>query len=108
MSADAGAVLIRQKHVVGTDGDEPGVTDFHLVVELDQTLGLAQILRAVSSPAKHQNHGVWPLRIRKLATFARVIGQLIIRKYCANHDVRSHAVRPPFKTMRWFCEVIGP
>jgi len=43
MSADAGAVLIRQKHVVGTDGDEPGVTDFHLVVKLDQTLGLAQV-----------------------------------------------------------------
>src|ERR1700739_1945620 len=27
MSADAGAVLTRQKHVVGTNGDEPGVTE---------------------------------------------------------------------------------
>ena len=41
MSADAGAVLIRRKHVVGTDCDQAGVTDFHLVVKLDQTLGLA-------------------------------------------------------------------
>src|SRR6266849_7619987 len=40
MSADAGAVLIRRKHVVGTDSDQAGVTDFHLAVKLDQTLGL--------------------------------------------------------------------
>src|SRR5712672_4340157 len=70
MSADAGAVLIRQKHVVGTDRYEPGVTYFHLVVKLDQTLGLAPILWAVSSPAEHQDHGIWPLQIRKLAVFA--------------------------------------
>src|SRR6266850_307326 len=53
MSADAGSVLIRRKHVVGTDSDQARVTDFHLVVKLDQTLGLASLLRAVSSPAKH-------------------------------------------------------
>src|SRR5437763_1279663 len=46
--------------------------------------------RADSSPAKHQNHGIWPLQVRKLATFARVIGQLIIGKYRASYDVRSH------------------
>src|ERR1700730_11369615 len=51
MSADAGAVLIRRKHVVGTDRDYAGVTDFHLVVKLDQALRLADILRTVSSPA---------------------------------------------------------
>jgi hypothetical protein len=61
MSANAVAVLIRQKHVVRTDGDEPGITDFHLVVKLDQTLGLAPILRAVSAPTEHQDHGIWPL-----------------------------------------------
>jgi hypothetical protein len=61
MSPDAVAVLIRQKHVVGTDGDEPGIADFHLVVKLDQTVGLAPILRAESSPAKHKDHGIWPL-----------------------------------------------
>src|SRR5258708_18347812 len=61
MSADAGAILIPQKHVVSTDGDESGVTDFHLVVKLDETLGLAPLLWAVSSPAEHQHHGIWPL-----------------------------------------------
>jgi hypothetical protein len=80
MSADAVSVLIRQKHVVGAYGDEAGVTDFHLVVKLDQTLGLAPVLRAVSSPAEHQDHGIWPLQIGKLAVFARLIGQLIIGK----------------------------
>src|SRR6266404_9169304 len=95
MSADAGAVLIRLKHVVGTDGDEPGVTDFHLVVKLDQTLGLAPILWAESSPAEHQDHGIWPLQLRKLAVFACLIGQLIIGKFCASHNVRSHTVQPP-------------
>ena len=54
-------VLIRQKHVVGSDGDELGVTDFHLVVKLDQTLGLTLILWAVASPAEHNDHGIRPL-----------------------------------------------
>jgi hypothetical protein len=81
MSADAGAVLVRQKKIVGTNGDEPGVTDFHLVVKLDQALGLASILRAVASSAENQDHGIWPLKIGKLATCARMIGQLIIGKY---------------------------
>jgi len=39
MGADASAVLIRCKHVVGTDGDQAGVTDLHLTVKLDQALG---------------------------------------------------------------------
>src|ERR1700694_5854134 len=92
MSADARAVVIRRKHVVGTDGDHAGVTDFHLAVKLDQPLRLALILRAVSSPAKHKNHGIWPLQIGKLATLARVIGQLIIGKYCASYNVSSHGL----------------
>src|SRR5712675_1123149 len=107
MSPDAVAVLIRQKHVVGTDGDEPGVTDFDLVMKLDQTLGLAPILRAESSPAKHQNHRIWPLKIGKLPTFARVIGQLMIGKYCASYNVRSHAVSTSSKTMRRICFLSG-
>src|ERR1700730_15235224 len=92
MSADARAVVIRRKHVVGTDGDHAGVTDFHLAVKLDQTLGLALILRAVSSPAKHKNHGIWPLQIGELATLARMIRQLIVGKYCASYNVRSHNI----------------
>jgi hypothetical protein len=47
--------------VVGTDGDEAGVTDFHLAVKVDQTLGLALVSRAESSPAKHEDQGIWPL-----------------------------------------------
>src|ERR1700687_3327677 len=90
MSASAAAVVIRRKHVVGTDGDKAGVTDLHLAVKLDQTFGLALIPGAESSPTKHQDHGIWPLQLRKLATFARVIGQLIIGKYRASCNVRSH------------------
>src|SRR4029077_886439 len=97
MSPDAVAVLIRQKHVVGTDGDEPGVTDFHLVMKLDQPLGLAPILRGESAPTEHQDHGIWPRKTGKLPTFARVIGQLIIGKYCASYNVRSHVVEPPLR-----------
>ena len=33
MSADAGAVLIRQQQVVGTDSDQAAVTDFHLAMK---------------------------------------------------------------------------
>src|SRR5467141_5080152 len=97
MSADAVAVLIRRKHVVGADCDQAAVTDFHLAVKLDQTLGLAQIFRTVSSPAKHKDHGIWPLQIGKLATFAGVIGQLIIGKQLASYNVSSHTVQPPLR-----------
>src|ERR1700719_1842090 len=90
MSAGAATVIIGRKHVVGADGDEAGVTDLHLAVKLDQTLGLAQIPRAEPSPAQHQDHGIWPLQVGKLATFARVISQLIIGKYRASYNVRSH------------------
>jgi hypothetical protein len=40
-SASTGAILICRKHVVGTYGDQAAVTDFHLLVKLDQTFGLA-------------------------------------------------------------------
>src|ERR1700736_6377553 len=90
MSANAAAVVIRCKHVVGTDGDEAGVTDLHLAVKLGQTLGLALVPRAESSPAKHQDHGIVPLEVRQLGTFAGVIGQIIIGKYRASYNVRSH------------------
>jgi hypothetical protein len=63
MSASAGSVLVCQKHVVGAYGDEPGVADFHFVVKLDQTLGLAAILWAIPSAAEHQDHGIWPLQV---------------------------------------------
>src|SRR6266853_103505 len=75
MSASAAAVVIRRKHVVGTDGDKAGVTDLHLAVNLDQTFGLALIPGAESAPAKHQD---------------RVICQIIIGKYRAGYNVRSH------------------
>src|SRR6202171_2896493 len=66
-------------------------------MKLDQTLGLAPILRAESSPAKHADHGIGALTVRKLARFARVIAQLIIGKYCASYNVRSHVVEPPLR-----------
>jgi hypothetical protein len=62
---------------------------------------LAPIFWAISSPTEHEDHGIWPLKIGKLATLARVIGQLIIGEYCASHNVRSHAVQHPLKQ----CEV---
>src|SRR5260370_12772685 len=90
MSASAAAVVIRRKQVVGTDGDEAGITDLHLAIKLDQTLGLSLIPGTESSPAKHQDHGIWPLQVRKLAMFAGVIGQLVIGEYRARYNVCSH------------------
>jgi hypothetical protein len=90
MSADAVAVLVRRQYVIDADGDEAAVTDFHLAVKLEKTFGLAPIPRAVSTPAEHQDHGICPLKFRKFAVFARVIGQLIIGKYSASYNVCSH------------------
>jgi len=63
MSASAGSVLIRQKHVVGAYGNEPGVADFHFAVKLDQTLCLAKIFWAIPSATEHHDHGIWPLKV---------------------------------------------
>src|SRR6266853_323773 len=61
MGSSAAAIVIRRKQVVGTYSDEAGVTDLHLAVKFDQTLGLSLVPRAESSAAKHQDHGIWPL-----------------------------------------------
>ena len=90
MRVGAVAVLIRLNHVVSAYCDEAAVTDFHLAVKLEKTFGLAAIPRAVSTPAEHQDHGICPLKFRKFAVFARVIGQLLIGKYGASYNVCSH------------------
>jgi hypothetical protein len=91
MSPDPVSVFICQKHVVGADGHEPGVADFHLVVKLDQTLRLAPVLWAIPTPAEHQDQGIWPCRSESLRRLARVIGQLIIGEYRASYNICSHA-----------------
>jgi hypothetical protein len=74
MSADGSAVVIRYKHVIGTDRDKAGVTDFPLAVKLDQTFGLAQILRAVSPRLSTRIMGSGPCRsegLRRLPVFMK-------------------------------------
>jgi hypothetical protein len=94
MRSHAGTVLVGCGQVIRGDGDQPAVTDFYLVIMLDQTLGLATVLGAVASSAKHRNHRIRSLPLRKFAVLTRMIGQFIFRKGNTGHDVCSHEFRP--------------
>src|ERR1700719_5038847 len=59
---DAGAILVGFEEVVGANGDEAAVADFHLAMELDQIFGLAAVLRAKASAAEDEDHRVGALR----------------------------------------------
>ena len=63
MRVDAGAILVGFEEVVGANGDEAAVADFHLAMELDQIFGLAAVLRAKASAAEDEDHRVGALEL---------------------------------------------
>jgi hypothetical protein len=62
VSADAGAVLVGERDVVGADGDEAAVANFHFVVELEEEFGLAAVFGAEASATEDEDHGMRPLQ----------------------------------------------
>jgi len=89
MSADTRAVPIRRKHVVGTDGNEAGITDSIRGEAGTRALGPGEILRAVSSPAEHEDHGIWPCRSEGLRRLPCDRSGHFIGTYCASYNGRS-------------------
>jgi hypothetical protein len=92
VSADSGAVLVGEGDVVGADGDEPAVGDLEFTMELDETFGLAAILRTEASPAEDENHGMRTLQIGELAALCCVVGEFVVGKDCAGDNVSSHGI----------------
>ena len=69
------ALLILLGHqVFPADRDQPGVSNFHLAVELDQPRGLSAVLGAVTFAADDENHGMLSLQLGKFPAFRRVVG----------------------------------
>src|SRR5271163_2764297 len=91
MGSDARPKFIRLDYVVGTDGNQAAVTDFHLVMKLKQPLGLPAVFRAKASAAEHDDHRIGSLQLRKLAALTRLIAQLVIGKHSARYDVCTHS-----------------
>jgi hypothetical protein len=90
VSADAGAVLVGERDVVGADGDETAVANFYFAVELDEELGLAAVFGAEASAAEDEDHGLLRLQLGELAAFRGVIGELVVGKERAGDNVGSH------------------
>ena len=58
MRTHAGAIFTRLGKAVGADGDETGVCDLDLAMELNEEFGLAAVLRAEAAAAEDEYHGM--------------------------------------------------
>ena len=56
MGTDSAAIFVRLRDAVGADRDEPAIADLELTMELEQSFGLAAVLRAETSAAEDENH----------------------------------------------------
>src|ERR1700730_15164461 len=59
-------------------------------MELHEPFGLAAVLRAETSAAEDENHGMRSLQFGELAAFRGVVGKLVIGEDRAWNDVSSH------------------
>src|ERR1700748_881806 len=90
MSPYAAAVFVRRCEVVGADGDEPGVGDLHLAMELNEPFGLPAILGTIAAAAEHEDHRIGSLQLGKVAMFSRVVVELVVRKHRPWNNVGPH------------------
>jgi len=72
------AIFIRLGDTIGADRDKPAITNLHLTMKVNQPFGLPAILRAISSPAEDQNHGMRALEFGEFPVFSGVVGKLIV------------------------------
>jgi hypothetical protein len=59
-------------------------------MELNKQLSLPAILRAETSAAKHEHHGMLSLQLRELAVLPGVVGKVVVRKRNPWNNVTSH------------------
>ena len=89
VSAYSAAVFVGLGDVVGTDRDQPAVTDLHLTMELQQTFGLTAIFRAEGAAAEDNHHGILSLQLGEFSMLCGMIAKLIIREDCSRHHIGS-------------------
>ena len=90
VGADAAAIFIGLRDIVGADCDQPAIGNLELAMEFHQSFCLPAVLGTETSTAKHQNHRVSSLQLGELPVFPSVVGKLIVGKDTARNHVRSH------------------
>ena len=80
VGANATAIFIGLSDVVGADGDETAISNFEFAMEFHEQFSLAAILRAETTAAEDQNHGMWSLQLGDPAVFAGVVGKFVVGK----------------------------
>ena len=90
VGSDATPVFIGLSDVVGADGDETAIADLEFAMEFHKQFSLAAILRAETTAAEDENHGMWSLQLGELAMFAGVVGKLEVGEDGPWNNVRSH------------------
>jgi len=73
LGTDAAAEFVGLGDAVGADGDETGIGDFHLAMELEEEFGLAAVFGAEASAAEDEHHGMLPLQLGELAAGGGVV-----------------------------------
>src|ERR1700722_2707531 len=61
VSADAAAIFIRLRDVVGADRDEPAIGNLEFTMKLDQPFSLSTVLWAEPSTTEYEDHWMWSL-----------------------------------------------
>jgi hypothetical protein len=76
--AHSAAIFIGLGDIVGADRDKAAIANLNLTMKVNQPFGLPAILRAISSPAEDQNHGMRALEFGEFPVFSGVVGKLIV------------------------------
>ena len=97
------AIFIGLGDIVGADRDKPAIAHLHLPMEFDKPFGLPAVLRAETSAAEDENHGIWSLQLGELPTFRGVVGKLIVGEDGPWNHVGSHVNSSTFSTFTPVC-----
>ena len=90
LGADRRAELLDRVMVVGRDRGDLGVGHGDLRVERGELQMLLVLLRAVVAAREREDQRVVALQLAELARRVRVVGQLVVGKRAAGHDVGTH------------------
>ena len=90
MRPDAGPVLVRQRDVIGADRHQAAIPNLQLTMQLNEQLSLSPVLGAIPSAAEHKNQGMLTLQRRELAALRSMIGEFVVGKDRAGHNIGSH------------------
>jgi hypothetical protein len=90
VGANSASKFIDLNNIVGSDCDQPAISNLELAVELNEALVLPTLLGAETAATENKHHRIWPLEFRELPALGAVVGKLIIEEDSAWNNIESH------------------